>query len=347
MMPANLSGKKSILVFLLLAAVAATTLLIGCQGETSPVTGPNGAGSTTGGTTEPPAPAVLSPITGLPVVKTGNPVAVSTDNLSPARPQSGLARADIVYEVLAEGPITRYLAIYYSQAPTTVGPVRSVRPYLVLLAKEWDAVLAHCGGSQDGLALIKELHVLDANDFDHGGLYWRDNSRDMPHNLYGSVERLRKLVKEPASPPARRYDFEGWAEKPLAGLEIRYGRRYAVRYNYAGGKYERVVLDGSLEPFVQADLGTGEKPAVSNVIVQFAATQVIDKELRVSIDLIGEGKAVYLLGGRYSEGTWKKDSIDEPTWFYTSSGDKITLTTGQTWVQIVPEDAKVTELPAK
>ncbi len=332
----------------LLVALTAVGLLSGCQETVSPATNPQ---SSTDPTTPPAGPAgpeaPLSPITGLPMKDPGHVVAVSTDNLYPARPQSGLAKADIVYEVLAEGPVTRYLAIYLSEAPKTVGPVRSVRPYIALLAKEWDAVLAHCGGSDDGLVAVKEYGVVSANDMTHGGLYWRDNSREMPHNLYGNVETLRKVAPGAATPPEKRYEFREWAEEPLTGFEVRYGKSYAVRYSYHGGKYERTVLDGNLEPFVQADRESGETCSISNVIVQFAKTRVLDKELRVAIDLIGEGKAVFLLGGRYSEGTWKKASVEEPTWFYTSEGNKIALTPGQTWVQIVPETAQVSELPAK
>lgn len=337
--------RRQILVCLLLGVLAATMLLAGCQNKPAPVTAPQGSvdpdpEQPPAGKTEPPEP--LSPITGLPMGNPGHPVAVSTDNLSPARPQSGLSQADIVYEVLAEGPVTRYLAIYLSESPEVVGPVRSVRPYLALLAKEWNAVLAHCGASPDGYKAIEDLKVLDANDMTQGGLFWRDNSRKMPHNLYGSIETLRKVGTSPAPETAQRYEFQDWSDDPLPELEIRYGRTYAVRYVYSDGKYRRVVHDGSLNPFVQADRDTGEECAVSNVIVQFAKSRVLDAELRIAIDLIGEGKAVYLLGGRYLEGTWKKESAEEPTWFYTADGEKITLTPGQTWVQIVPMDAKVT-----
>lgn len=340
----SLLSRRQILVCLLLGILVAT-LLVGCQREAPAVTEPQGSTEPApkqppAGETEPPKP--LSPITGLPMGNPGHPVAVSTDNLSPARPQSGLAKADIIYEVLAEGPVTRYLAIYLSEAPEIVGPVRSVRPYLVMLAKEWNAVLAHCGASPDGYKAIDDLKVLDANDMTQGGLFWRDNSRKMPHNLYGSIETLRKVGKTPAPETAKRYEFQEWSDDPLAELEIRYGRTYAVRYVYDNGKYRRIVVDGSLEPFVQADRETGEECAVSNVIIQFAKSRVLDEELRLAIDLIGEGKAVYLLGGRFLEGTWKKESVDEPTWFYTADGEKITLTPGQTWVQIVPQDAKVT-----
>lgn len=336
-----------LLAWVLVAGLVVAVLLSGCkgaapaanrEGSTDPKTPPAGR-------PEPEIP--LSPITGLRMGNPGHAVAVSIDNLYPARPQSGLAQADIIYEVLAEGPVTRYLAIYLSEAPKTAGPIRSVRPYIALLAKEWDAVLAHCGGSDDGLRAIKEYGVVSANDMTHGGLYRRDSSREMPHNLYGDVETLRKVAEGAFDLPEKRYEFRDWAETPLAGLEVRYGKTYAVRYAYAGAEYERTVLDGSREPFVQADRDSGDTCAVSNVIVQFAKTRVLDKELRVAIDLIGEGKAVYLLGGRYLEGTWRKASVGEPTWFYTAEGNKIALTPGQTWVQVVPEGTQVSQLTAK
>ena len=271
----------------------------------------------------------------------GSPVAVSIDNYPKARPESGLSDADIVYEALTEGGITRYLAIFHSRAASTVGPVRSARPYFALLAKEWGAVFAHCGGDSKDVEPIREYNVVDADEFKHGDLYWRDDSREAPHNLYTSVESLRKVTSTPLPGPAKRYDFGNWTTEPVAGIEVRYSKNYAVQYRYAGKKYERWILDGDREPWPQEDRGTGKKPEVANVIVQFAKTRVAYADGGVIIDLIGEGRAVYLLGGAYSEGTWKKGGIEEPTLFYTQQGAKITLAPGQTWVQIVPEDASV------
>ncbi len=329
-------------VCILLAALLVSGLVSGCSGEKPAPTSANGKDP---GNSAPPAPPVaLSPITNLPLVKAGSPVAVSTDNHVDARPQSGLARADIVYEVLAEGGITRYLAIYYSQAPSTVGPVRSARPYFALLAKEWGAVFAHCGGDPKDIEPIREWKVVDGDEFRYGSLYWRDNTREAPHNLYTSVENLRKVPAEPLPAPEKRYEFQDWSQTPAAGLEIQYGRGYTVQYKYADRKYERVILDSQTNPFTYQDRGTNEKPAVSNVIVQFAKSRVAYSDGGLIIDLIGEGKAVYLLGGRYTEGTWKKESLDKPTLFYTADGKKITLTTGQTWVQIVPEETRVSQI---
>jgi hypothetical protein len=337
-------GAAIALAFLAMAAFAASVLLAGCGGGPSPVTSDSPAPGRDN-TSQPPAP--LSPITGKPVVKPGSPVAVSVDNYPKARPESGLAQADVVYEALAEGGITRYLAVFYSQAPAVVGPVRSARPYFALLAKEWGAVFAHCGGDPKDVQPIRDWNVVDADEFKHGELYWRDNAREAPHNLYTSVDNLRKTTSEPLPAPGKRYEFQDWSDKPVAGLEVRYARDYAVQYKYAEKRYERWILDGNQGPWQYRDRDTNEKPDVANVIVQFAKSRVAYSDGGLIIDLVDEGRSAYLLGGRYSEGTWKKESLDKPTFFYTAEGKKIALAAGQTWVQIVPEDATVSVLETK
>jgi len=338
-------GRGATAVALIAMLLAFTSAAVAGCGSPSPAPVTSNPPGQPRGT--PQLPVLLSPITGKPIVKQGSPVAVSVDNFPNARPESGLARADLVYEVLSEGGITRYLALFHSQAPSVVGPVRSARPYFALLAKEWGAVFAHCGGDPKDVEPICEWNVVDADEFKHGELYWRDKSREAPFNLYTSVDNLRKITSDPLHAPGKRYEFQDWTDKPVAGLEIRYGREYAVQYKHAGKKYERWILDGSREAWAYGDRDTNEKPEVANVIVQFARSRVAYSDGGLVIDLIGEGKSAYLLGGRYSEGTWKKESLDKPTFFYTAEGKKITLTPGQTWIQIVPEDARVTVLETK
>ena len=296
---------------------------------------------------EPPEPPLpISPLTGLPMEEGGSPVVVTIDNNPRARMQSGLARADIVYEVLAEGGITRFLALYHSQSPAVIGPIRSARPYFALLAKEWGAIFGHCGGDTAGLNLIRELGVLNINEFSHGDLYWRDSRRVAPHNLYTSVELLRQFVDTPLPDPEPRYEFQDWSEDPVFGIRISYpffGLQYVVEYHKAEEGYTRHVTDTS-GTYMQQDLDTEEVILTSNVVVQWAPHKTIDSEGRLSIDLIGEGKAMYLLGGRLFEGTWRKPSADEPTLFYNQEGALIKLTPGQTWIQIVPSGTEVTEL---
>lgn len=285
----------------------------------------------------------LSPITGKPLVEEGSPVAVSIGNNPSARPQSGLASADVVYEVLAEGGITRYLALYHSQAPKTVGPIRSARPYLALLAKEWGAIFGHCGGDPKDLEPIKEWGVVDADElFGRGDLFWRSADRVPPDNLYASIGDLRKAVSTSLPAPFHRYDFEPWVDKPAQVLHIDYGQDYMVEYRYSpdDDAYERFVIDSGKE-LQQKDLDTQDRVLVSNVVVQFASSKVVYSDGGLIIDLIGEDKALYLLGGRWEKGTWEKQGVSEITFFYDSGGVPIKLAPGQTWIQIVPQTAKV------
>ena len=157
---------RSVLLFVALLVVVAFSS--GCRKEAPPVSGPPPAEDPSP-PSPPEPPQALSPITGLPLVNAGSPVAVSIDNHPDARPETALNEADIVYEVLAEGGIT---GIWRS---STVRPLRSwdrcvVPDHFALLAKEWGAVFAHCGGDPDMNRYLSEWNVTDANEFGYGHL---------------------------------------------------------------------------------------------------------------------------------------------------------------------------------
>jgi len=137
-------------------------------------------------------------ITTLPEVKEkespfgSRPLAIMVENSEGARPQSGLDKANIIYEVLAEGGITRFLAIYYDQDAEEVGPIRSARPYFVSKSLEHQAVYIHVGGSEEAYNFIKEENIDDINEFVDFEPFWRSTDREPPHNLYTSTSKLRK-----------------------------------------------------------------------------------------------------------------------------------------------------------
>jgi hypothetical protein len=119
------------------------------------------------------------------------PLGVIIENHNSVRPQSGLSKADIVYEALAEGGITRFLAIYL-QEDSTLGPVRSNRPYFLSWLSEYDAAYAHVGGSPDAQARIKEYNIKDLDQFFIGApTYERVGYRAAPHNVYTNTEKLQ------------------------------------------------------------------------------------------------------------------------------------------------------------
>jgi hypothetical protein len=143
------------------------------------------------------ASAFRSPLTGLGSEREvrERPVAVMVENAPQARPQSGLDQADIVYEVLAEGEITRFVAVYQSGSPSVIGPVRSIRPYFVKLGEGFDAMIVHAGWSQDAMDLIADHNINHLDEvYGDGTYYWRSKDRKAPHNLYTSMDNIRKAA---------------------------------------------------------------------------------------------------------------------------------------------------------
>lgn len=324
----------------------------GCSPRTAPEASPPAAPAPPPTSAEKgePKPLPPSPITGLPYEKGGSLVAVMVENSTAARPQSGLSQADLVYEILAEGGITRFMALYFAQSPPVVGPVRSARPYFVMLAKEWGAIYAHCGGDPKDLEPIQKWKVIDVDEIPHGKPFWRDNTRKSPHNLYTSIDGLRKFIGRALPEPTARFAFAPWSENPVKRLDIAYHKDYTVSYRLktaesAGptssgpptSSYQRYMNDQ-----LHLDRESQEALSVSNILIQVAKSRVAYPDGGLTIDLIGKGKASYVLGGRFLEGYWEKKTVESPTRFYTSDGQAIQLTPGQTWIQIVPETARVT-----
>ena len=232
----------------------------------------------------------LSPVTGLPIVSEGSPVAVSIGNNPSARLQSGLTQADLVYEVLAEGGITRFLAVFHNESPDMVGPVRSARPYLVLLAKEWGAVFGHCGGDPKDLEPLKDWDVVDADElFGRGDLFGGRIRGHHPTTYIPALnicERQRRLL-----PRQNKGTNLDWDDEPRDQLRIEYGYGYTVEYHYSAEDqgYHRFMIDNGTR-MQQKDLNTQEAIAASNIIVQFANTKVVYSDGGLVIDLIGEEK---------------------------------------------------------
>lgn len=139
------------------------------------------------------------PLTGLPAEREveSRPIMVMVENSPAARPQTGLDQADIVYEILAEGDITRFAAVYQSRSPEKIGPVRSIRPYYVEIGAGLDAYIVHAGWSQEAMNLIASRRLDHFDEvYGDGKYYWRDSGRKMPHNLYTSIERIRKGIAD-------------------------------------------------------------------------------------------------------------------------------------------------------
>lgn len=291
-------------------------------------------------------------ITTLPEVKEkespfgSKPLSIMVENSKGARPQSGLDKANIVYEALAEGGITRFLAIYYDQDSEQVGPIRSARPYFVSKSLEHQAIYVHVGGSEAAFNFIKEEKIDDINEFVDFQPFWRSKDRSPPHNLYTSTVKLRKeanklgyieMIKK------QEYQFEVDRNEKLVGKEsdsitIPYNSIYTVSYKYQpeSMKYLR-FMNG--EPHIDAE--TKEQIAVDNIMIQFTETKIIDKEGRLGIDFVGKGKGLLFFKGSSEEIIWEKQDLRSRTIFMYKEGDRIALTPGNVWIQIVPSNIEI------
>ncbi|MFA5051780.1 MAG: DUF3048 domain-containing protein [Patescibacteria group bacterium] len=275
------------------------------------------------------------------------PIAVMIENLTSSRPPSGLSQANVVYEALAEGGITRFMAVYAQPlvAIAEIGPVRSARSYYVDWALEYKALYVHVGGSPQALAQIKTDGVNDFSQFYHAPYFWRDSNRAAPHNLYTSGEKMGIALVDQKMPATGEY--VGWKFKNDASasslptdeksIAIDFSSfNYKVEYKYDREKNDYVrYLAG--QPHQDKD-GTGIR--AKDVIVQKMKTSLIDSE-RLGMETIGSGEAVVFRDGQAVTGTWERKTKADRTRFYDQGGAEIELNAGPVWVEVVPTDRNI------
>ncbi|MHA6482745.1 DUF3048 domain-containing protein [Paenibacillus sp. strain BS8-2] len=282
------------------------------------------------------------------------PIAVMINNFSAARPQSGLSNADVVWEVLAEGGITRLVAIFQStEAVTdTIGPIRSNRKYLIDIADSYGAVMAHAGGSPEAYGILQKQSKPYLDEITNAGSYfWRSKDRKAPHNLYSSLEKLRegsskKKYSEDKPVPVYQFSSEGTVAAAAVTEEARditikflTNDGYKVGYHYeeTTGLYSRTIND---KP--HTDLNNNQTLAASNLIVFETTHRTLDDVGRLSVDLESGGKAYLFQKGKKTDIDWVSAS-DGMIRFATSDGAEITLLPGKTYIHIVPNKPAIAE----
>ncbi|NMB47950.1 DUF3048 domain-containing protein [Candidatus Kuenenbacteria bacterium] len=281
------------------------------------------------------------------------PVAVAIDNHPDARPLYGLSKADVVYEFLVEGGATRFLALYTpgqaeENSAEKIGPVRSVRPYFLLIVKEYNALLAHAGGSAEALNQIEKLAINNLEEIAWWGpeYFWRVYSRSAPHNLFTSSKNLRKATEEwklkELTPSYRTWRFGeelnnnyrlNRAEKITIDFSSNTSYRAEFIYSTSTRSYERwqegkADYDALNEQAIRAD----------NVIIQFVpAEKILDEVGRLALETTGEGESWLMRDGVKIEGHWRKGSAEGRTIFYDQAGEELPLKPGRIWIEIVPK----------
>jgi len=299
-------------------------------------------------------PDSVRTIDGLPAAEGINnllPLAVVIENIVSVRPQSGLAAASLVYEALAEGGITRFLAVYSGAQASEIGPVRSARVYHLDWVSELDALFAHCGGDPYALGLIAGYGIKDFDQMYNGTFYWRKPALSAPHDLFTASEYLDQGRQSEGWEDQG--NFVPWLfkeERPLAerpenvrDIEVGFlGQGYKVTWQYdrENNFYRR--LNGGV-PHI--DKNTGKQITAKNVVVQFMVAKLKDAGAaagRLGMHTIGGDQALIFRDGEVVPGIWKKKYREDRTRFYTSDWQEIEFNPGTTWIEVLPPEREVT-----
>ncbi len=301
-----------------------------------------GGGEAVPETTVPQGPVM--PLTGLPVTEpeaAQRPaLVVKIDNGPPARPQSGLNQADIVYEENVE-QITRFAAVYHSQLPEPVGPIRSGRTQdIELLGSLNQPLFAWSGGNSAVTSAVRRSDLRDVGAltvYGPGG-YFRSSSRRAPHNLYASTPQLMSLAPGDATPPPAQFSYRALGTEPggqpVAGVRLSMdGVRVEWTWDATTSMFQR-SQGGS--PHVGAE---GERIDAANVVMLFVAYRASAADSRSPEAVtLGSGTAWVLTEGRVVEGTWSRADRLAPITLEDAAGEVIALTPGRTWVELTRVD---------
>lgn len=302
-----------------------------------------------------PLPSIVAgPLDGMPtrrVIATRRPLAVVMDNFYPdARPQSGIGQASVVFDALTEGGITRLMALYLEKDVGRVGPIRSARPYFVSWAAGFGALFVHAGGSPAALQFLRRTPALldiDASKSSAG--FSRASDRVTPHNLYANVHALRSNLTGPVPGDVASHGsltFGNAAARAERGrgqsifLSFSTAQQvsppeYAVSYRYVRSRNVYARSQGGVA-FI--DRSTGQQVAPHNVIVMVERAALIPNDPlgRISIGVVGSGRATIFENGRVIFGKWFKASVTSALAFTRTDGRPVRLVPGQTWIEVVP-----------
>ena len=271
-------------------------------------------------------------------------IGVMVNNHPEARPQTGLSSADIVFEILAEGRITRFLALFQSDLPEVVGPVRSAREYYFNLADGYGALYVYHGAADfvnDMIANQGIDHMNGSNYDNDGHLFKRESFRKAPHNSYLQMNAVKEVADgkgyemtsdHEALPFLKEgEDVEG---EPATAVDIVYSKRLhnqvSYKYDEDSGRYLR-SSDG--EPTV--DLDTDEQVGVENLFIVETYHEVIDDAGRRKVDMKSGGNAYLLMKGKVQHVEWKNE---DGRIIPVKDGKPVPFASGHTWINVIPTD---------
>ncbi|HLI02114.1 MAG TPA: DUF3048 domain-containing protein [Acidimicrobiales bacterium] len=298
----------------------------------------------------------VAPLTGwlVPAAVARRPaVVIKIDNISQALPQTGVNQADVVYEELVEGGLTRLAAVYQSDYPSRVEPVRSGRLTDEGIADDLNhPVLAYAGTNGIFAPILAAQPLDNISMAAHPGLFSRDPNRLAPHNVYVSVPALA-ATDHPAGPPPG--GLFAWRKPgtPLRGAGVRPAAHASIPFPAAAIRWS---WDPATKRWLRTQDGapdcdtSGARLSASNVLIQFlpyvtsayATGEGLPPTPIPKGKMVGKGSAWLLSGGALVKGTWSRRSLISPTVYRDGAGQPFRLAPGRTWIELPPDGTKIT-----
>ncbi len=296
---------------------------------------------------------VVSPIDGALVDKEladRRPLAIVVENHPQARPQSGLSQASVIYEAIAEGEITRYLAIFGPRDAELVGPVRSARTFSVEWAKEWAALYAHIGGNQEAKNLIAQYRLDDLDQFRLGEKAYERRAKNgvaSEHTIFTSTKKLYEIAAtEGKSVTGAKAHFSFKDDSPTDSpqayrVEVDFSTdRFKISWLYdeSSNSYRRRIAQED-----DVDVANNRPILAKNIVVMTVRREPSVSEINESsfkFFLDGEGELRVFQDGGVIFGQWRRKK-GEKVRFIDRSGQEIGLNRGQIWIEVVPPEADV------
>ncbi|HWT56201.1 MAG TPA: DUF3048 domain-containing protein [Candidatus Microsaccharimonas sp.] len=311
-------------------------------------------------------PSTLSGLQVAPDVNDRPVTGVMIENSLDARPQSGLDQASVVFEAVAEGGVTRFMALFQDTQPDYIGPVRSARPYYIQWCMSFDCSYAHVGGSPDGLADIKSWGTKDLDQFANSGAYHRISSRYAPHNVYTSIANLNSLE---SSKGFGKSSFTGFSRKteqpykapdpkatgaaakkqdtrtPATSIDFTLsGYYYDPHFDYdvASNSYKRSEAG---QPHMEqhqdgSQVQLAPKVVIGMVVPMSQGALDASGAYYSNYVAVGSGDAFVFQDGTVSKVHWSKSDIKSPLSFTDDAGKPFNLNAGQTWITAITDPSK-------
>lgn len=336
-----------------LAAIAASALLLsGCDAASvdlivstpTPTHIPRPVGQAE------PMPIGFAPLRGTPADPAAmrHPsIAVKIDNHEDARPQIALNRTDLVFEELVEGGLTRYVAVWHSDVPDAVGPVRSIRPMDPGIAGPLDGIIAYSGGQQYFVDLMKATGLVNIVFDEDDTLFERADERPGPHDvILAAAEAVRQHPE--LAPPAVQFAY-GTAD-PLAAPALAAVPTSHIELVFSEGRYPSWDWDPTTVAWLRSQEGqpdleaSGGRVRATNVVTMRVGIDWPYEEVPLTL-MVGSGEVWVSAAGKTAHGTWSKADEGAPIVLTADDGSPLRLAPGNTWIELVPNEGSAAFAP--